>query len=111
MSRDYIADMTALDAVRDRRESDPRPPEQPTAPGQTVVQAEAIEPATRAEIVAWIEAQQAACSRHTDLEAGINAACCICYWNAGLVHAAQLARGDYGPTSARVAERLRRGDT
>lgn len=79
--------------------------------GQPVVTVEAYAAAQRAEIAAWIEAQQIACTRHPDIETGMVAECCICWRNGGLDLGARLARGEHGPTDAAVTERLHREAT
>jgi hypothetical protein len=76
---------------------------------QPVTTVEAYAAAQRTEIAAWIEAQQTRCARHTDVDAGMAASCCICWRNSGLITAANLTRGQYGPTPAAVAERLQAG--
>jgi hypothetical protein len=80
--------------------------EQPAAGHVPVVTVEAYAAAQRAEIGAWITAQQIRCGLHPDLETGMIADCCICWRNGGLDLAARLARGEYGATPLAVAERL-----
>lgn len=85
--------------------------ELPPVKATPVVTVEQYAAAQRAEIVAWITAQQHRCARHDDLDTGMAVNCCICWWNGALEGAIDLAAGKYGATPLAVAERLRRGGT
>lgn len=77
--------------------------------GQPVITTEAYAAAQRAEIAAWIEAQQITCRNHHDTDTGVQADCSICWRNSGLSLAVHIARGDHGATAGAVAQRLRSG--
>jgi hypothetical protein len=83
----------------------------PAIGAQPVVTVEQYAAAQRAEIVAWITAQQHRCARHEHLDTGMAVNCCICWWNGALQGAVDLAAGRYGATPLAVAERLQRETT
>lgn len=74
--------------------------------GQPVTTVESYGVAVRAEIAAWIEAQQITCGRHRDTDTGVQAECGVCWRNSGLDLAGGIARGEFGATAAAVAQRL-----
>jgi hypothetical protein len=89
-----------------------KPAEQlPAIGAQPVITVEQYAAAQRAEIVAWITAQQHRCARHNDLDTGMATNCCICWWNGAIDGAVRLARGDHGATPLAIAERLQREAT